>query len=76
MLTKLLSIQTDLGLNDRQMAERLGVSRSAWNMIRNERIPLTDRVQMAAARAFPELRADLLAQVTQDDVLPQEEAKA
>lgn len=61
---RLTAIQRREHLTDRAMAERLGISRSAWNMIRNGKMALTSRVQMRAAGAFPELLPDLLNTVT------------
>lgn len=46
------------------MAERLGIARPTWNGIRNGKLPLSERVQMAAARAFPELLGLLVTSVT------------
>ena len=64
MRERLISIQKREGWTDAQMAERLRISRPAWNMIRNDKLSLSDRVQMAAARAFPELLGELLTSVT------------
>jgi transcriptional regulator with XRE-family HTH domain len=60
----LIAIQQREGWNDGQMAERLSISRSAWNMIRNGNLPLSERVQMKAAGAFPELLGALVTSVT------------
>jgi transcriptional regulator with XRE-family HTH domain len=57
---RLTGIQRRDKLTDREMAARLGISRSAWNMIRRGKLPLTDRVQVRAARAFPELLPDMV----------------
>lgn len=64
MLTKLTAIQTSQGLTDAAMASRLGIGRSTWTEVRNGRLPLSERVQMRAANAFPELLGDLLMQVS------------
>jgi transcriptional regulator with XRE-family HTH domain len=73
MLSKLTAIQTREGWPDREMARRLGIARSTWTEIRNERIPLSARHRMAAAGAFPELLSDLLMQVSKPDA-PNSEA--
>lgn len=64
MLTKLRQIQKREGWTDLQMAGRLGVARSTWTEIKNGRIALSHRHQIAAARAFPELLGDLVTSVT------------
>lgn len=61
MLQKLTAIQQREGLSDRGMAQRLGLSRPHWNLIRNGRRTLTPDVALRAAGAFPELTRDLLA---------------
>ena len=63
MLTKLKAIQKREGWTDADMSERLGIARSTWTDTRNGHLPFSPRLQMAAARAFPELVADLLGQV-------------
>lgn len=60
MLSKLRTIQTRESWTDAQMASRLGIARTTWADVRNERIPLSERVQLMAVRAFPELMAELL----------------
>lgn len=60
MLNNLAAIQRREGLNDRDMAARLGISRPTWNRVRNGRLPLTDEVAMRAAGLWPELTRDLL----------------
>jgi transcriptional regulator with XRE-family HTH domain len=74
MLSRLIAIQRREGWTDLQMAERLGISRSAWSMIRREVLPLSERVQMASARAFPELLGELVTSVTLTRDLPAAEA--
>lgn len=64
MLSKLTAIQTEQGLTDAEMAGRLGIGRSTWTEVRNGRLPISERVQMRAAKAFPELLGDLLMQVS------------
>lgn len=64
MLTKLREIQRHNDWTDEQMAGRLGVARSTWTELKNDRLPLSERVQMRAARAFPELLGDLLTSVS------------
>lgn len=46
------------------MAERLGIARSTWTDIKNGRLPMSHKVQMQAARSFPELLGDLLTSVS------------
>lgn len=67
MLSKLIQIQTREGLTDAAMATRLKVARSTWTDVRNGRLPLSHKVQMAAAAAFPEVLADLLGSVSAAD---------
>ena len=74
MLSKLIDRQTREGWTDLQMAARLGCSRALWNMIRRGRAPMTARIQMAAAREFPELLGDLLMQVSDPAHKPSEAA--
>jgi transcriptional regulator with XRE-family HTH domain len=64
VLSKLIAIQQREGWKDREIAERLGIARSTWVDVRNGNLPLSERVQMKAARAFPELLADLLGTVS------------
>jgi transcriptional regulator with XRE-family HTH domain len=64
MLVKLVAIQEERGFTDAAMALRLGVARSTWTDIRNRRLPISAKVQMRAAREFPELLGDLLRQVS------------
>lgn len=67
MLSKLIQIQSRERLTDAAMAARLKVGRSTWTEVRNGRLPLSHRVQMAAASAFPELLGDLLGSVSAAD---------
>jgi transcriptional regulator with XRE-family HTH domain len=64
MLSKLREMQLAHRWTDQEMADRLGVARSTWTEIKNHRLPLSDRVQIRAAGAFPELLADLLTTVS------------
>ena len=64
MRERLLQIQRREGLTDAQVAERLGIARSTWTEVRNDRLPMSDRVQLAAVRAFPELLGTLVQSVT------------
>lgn len=64
MRDKLIAIQRTNGWQDAEMATRLGIARSTWTGIKNARLPLSDRVQMRAAGAFPELLGDLVTSVT------------
>lgn len=60
MDTALRLIQTRDKLSDQQMAERLGVSRSRWNAIKNGKQPLGDSLALVAAGVWPELTRDLI----------------
>lgn len=64
MLDKLILIQRARGWGDAEMAAQLGLARSTWTEIRNGKIPLSERSQLAAARAFPELVGELVTSVT------------
>lgn len=64
MRDKLIAIQRTNGWQDAEMAARLGVARSTWTGIKNGRLALSERSQMAAARAFPELLGALVTSVT------------
>lgn len=64
MLKKLIEIQTRNGWADAEMARRLGIGRSTWTDVRNGRLTFSDRNQISAARAFPELLDDLVTSVT------------
>lgn len=67
MLSKLISIQSREHLTDAAMANRLKIARSTWTEVRNGRLPLSHKVQMAAAAAFPELLGELLGSVSAAD---------
>lgn len=60
MKDRLLLIQTRESLTDTAMADRLGLSRPTWNLIKNGRVRLSGEVAIRAAGAFPELADDLL----------------
>lgn len=60
MLDKLIAIQSRLSLTDTDMAMRLDLSRSHWNLIKNGHRPLTRAVAVAAVGHWPELTRDLL----------------
>lgn len=64
VLDKLKAIQQRHEWTDGEMAGQLGVARSTWTEIKNERLALSERVQMRAAKAFPELLGDLLTSVS------------
>jgi len=64
MLEQLTGIQERGGWPDVEMARRLGIARSTWTDIRNGKLPLSSKVQMAAARAFPELLGELVRTVS------------
>lgn len=60
VLEVLLDHQRHHGWADREMATRLGISRSYWSLIRTHARPLTFPVVMRALKAFPEHRALIL----------------
>jgi hypothetical protein len=64
MLTQLAAIQERAEWPDAEMARRLGIARSTWTDIRNGKLALSSKVQMAAARAFPELLGELVRTVS------------
>jgi transcriptional regulator with XRE-family HTH domain len=64
MLSKLIQLQVANGWPDAEVARRLGCGRSTWTEVRNGRLPMSARLQMAAAGAFPELLGDLLRTVS------------
>lgn len=64
MLQKLIQIQARNEWPDAVMATRLGIARSTWTGIRNGRLALSEKNQIAATRAFPELLGDLVTSVT------------
>jgi len=70
MLTKLRAIQQRDSMTDAAMAFRLGIARSTWTEIKNGRLSLSARAQMAAAGAFPELLGDLVLSVSQAPAEP------
>jgi transcriptional regulator with XRE-family HTH domain len=70
VLVKLAAIQEEQGLTDAAMAARLGIARSTWTEVRNGRLPISAKVQMSAAKAFPELLGDLLMQVSNSPTTP------
>ncbi|MHB8398419.1 MAG: hypothetical protein ACYDCI_05720 [Candidatus Limnocylindrales bacterium] len=57
-------IQEREGWSDAVMAARLKIARSTWTEVRNGRLPLSHKVQMAAATAFPELLGELVRSVS------------
>lgn len=65
MLHKLIAIQKREALSDGPMAARLGISRSAWNLIRRGKMDLSAEVAITAAGVWPELSLDLLARAEQ-----------
>lgn len=60
MLDKLIAIQRREGLSDGPMAERLGLSRSGWNLMRRGKLAFSAEVAIRAAGEWPELTRDLL----------------
>lgn len=64
MLSKLVQMQESRGWSDAEMAQALGCARSTWTQARNGTSPLSERLQIRAARAFPELLGELLRTVT------------
>lgn len=51
-------------MTDAEMAARLGCARSTWTETKNERLPLSEKLQIAAVRAYPELLGVLVTSVT------------
>ena len=64
MKEKLVEIQARHGWQDAEMASRLGIARSTWTDVKNGRLAVSDRLQMKAVRAFPELLSHLVTSVT------------
>lgn len=64
MREKLIGLQKTNEWTDAEMAGRLGVARSTWTEIKNGRLRVSEKVQIAAARAFPELLGELVTSVT------------
>lgn len=60
MLSQLTAIQRRHGWSDAEMAGRLGLSRSHWNLVRNGRVSFTPELAVRGAGAFPELTRTLL----------------
>lgn len=71
MKDQLIQIQEQRGWTDAEMASALGVARSAWTMVRSGARPLTERMQVKAAQAFPEIGREWITSLT---VTPQEGA--
>jgi transcriptional regulator with XRE-family HTH domain len=67
MREHLIRIQLREGLKDREMADRLGVARSTWTMVKIGRLALSEAVMMRAARAFPELLPGLVMSLSASD---------
>lgn len=75
MRERLIQLQRSNGWQDAEMARRLGIGRSTWTSIKNATIPLSERVQVRAVRAFPDLLSTLVTSVTvQPPETPQEAA--
>ena len=60
MLTALVALQQRESLTDQQMADRLGCSRTHWNLIRNGHRTLNHQIAVRAAGTWPELTRHLL----------------
>lgn len=60
MLERLAAIQRRDSLTDLAMAERLGLSRSHWNLVKNGHRSFTHEMAVRAAGQWPELTRDLL----------------
>lgn len=60
LLDSLKRKQQELGLSDREFAERLGVPRVTWTCTRLGYKRIGETMLVAAARAFPELEQDVL----------------
>lgn len=65
MLKRLLEIQVREKFVDREMANRLGIARSTWTDVRNGNRRLSEALQLAAVRAFPELLGGLVLSVSE-----------
>lgn len=65
MLDKLTAIQNRERYSDGEMARRLGISRSGWNLIRRGKMALSADVAVTAAGVWPELSLDLLQRAEQ-----------
>ncbi len=60
LLAKLKNKQVALGLSDREMALRLGISRELWNKTRLGKNRIKARALHGIVRAFPELIPECL----------------
>lgn len=58
-VSQLIQIQTRDKLSDRQMAERLGCSRTLWQLTRSGKLPLGEKMIRGIFRSFPELHTSL-----------------
>ena len=67
MRDHLIRIQQREKLNDRQMAEKLGVARSTWTSIKLGSLALSEAVMQRAVRAFPELLPGFVMQLSGSD---------
>jgi DNA-binding XRE family transcriptional regulator len=47
-------IQQEKGLTDSAMANKLGISRTFWNQVKNERKIMSLKLQKRAIRIFPD----------------------
>lgn len=54
---KLLDRQRELALHDGEMARRLGIPRTSYNAIKNERYQISIYVMRRIIAAFPDLAA-------------------
>lgn len=55
MLERLIAIQVRDRLDNAEMGRRLGVGPSRWSALRNGLQPWSERLELRAARAFPEI---------------------
>lgn len=68
LIERLQSIQDNLGLNDSQLARKLGIERSYWSQMKNGHRELGRRALRRILRQWPELREDVLAYIEADDI--------
>ncbi|MCA1570854.1 MAG: hypothetical protein LC798_11155 [Chloroflexi bacterium] len=76
MREKIIRIQKREKLNDREMAERLGIARSTWTSVKLGRLALSSALAMRAVKAFPELLPGLVMSLSASDADPDESADA
>lgn len=60
LIGKLAKIQKEQCLSDEQVANRLGVKRPMWTMLRNGKLQPGRKTLTGIMRGFPELTTDVL----------------